>query len=83
MPQLNYSLSLNDCLESYMNMVDNNRTLIAFENDLIGIAYSYCRRSCRFAGHIVNITSKSKLKLLSDFMRSYGRENMRVFIHGK
>jgi hypothetical protein len=66
-----------------MTMVDCKRTLVAFENDLIGIAYSYCRRSCRFAGHLVNLTSKSKLKLLSDFMRSYGRENIRVFINGK
>ena len=52
-----------------MKMVDSKRILVAFENDLIGIAYSYCRRSCRFAGHLVNLTSKSKLKLLSDFMR--------------
>lgn len=66
-----------------MKMVDNNRTLVAFENNLIGIAYSYCKRSCRFAGHLVNVTSKSKFKLLSDFMRSYGRENLRVFINGK
>lgn len=66
-----------------MNMVDCKRSLIAFENDLIGIAYSYCRRSCRFAGHIVNVTTKSKLKELSDFIKLYGRENNRVFINGK
>ena len=82
LPQLNYALSLNDCLTSYMDMVDCKRTLIAFENDLIGIAYSFCRRSCRFAGHIVNVTTKSKLRELSDFIKLYGRENNRVFING-
>ena len=66
-----------------MDMVDCKRTLIALENDIVGIAYSYCKRSCRFAGHIVNVTTKSKLRELSDFIKFYGRENNRVFINGK
>jgi hypothetical protein len=64
-------------------MVDCNRTLISFENDLMAVAYSYCRRSCRFAGHVVNVTSKSKLKELAEFIKAYGRNNNRVFINGK
>ena len=64
-------------------MVDSKRTMIAFENDLIGIAYSYCTRSCRLAGHVVNVTTKSKLRELSDFIKFYGRENNRVFIKTK
>jgi hypothetical protein len=66
-----------------MQMVDCNRTLISFENNLMAVAYSYCQRSCRFAGHVVNITSKSRLKEFADFIKAYGREINRVFINGK
>jgi hypothetical protein len=64
-------------------MVDSSRTLISFENDLMAVAYAYCRRSCRFAGHVVNATAKSKLRELSDFIKFYGRDNNRVFINGR
>jgi hypothetical protein len=64
-------------------MIDSKRTLIAFENNIMAITYSYCQRSCRFAGHVVNATAKSKLKELSDFIKFYGRENNRVFINGR
>jgi hypothetical protein len=83
MPQLNYALSLNDCLSTYMEMIDDKRTLIAFEDDLVSVAYGYSKRSCRFAGHLSNLTTKSKSRELSDFIKFYGRANNRVFIHGK
>jgi hypothetical protein len=83
MPQLNYALSLNECLSSYMKMVDDKQTLIAFEDDLVSVAYSYSKRSCRFAGHLSNLTTKSKSRELSDFIKFYGRATNRVFVHGK
>jgi hypothetical protein len=64
-------------------MIDQKRTLISFEDDLVSIAYSYSKRSCRFAGHLSNLTAKSKSRELSDFIKFYGRTNNRVFIRGK
>ena len=82
MPQLNYALSWNQCFDSYMQMVDTKYALIAFENDLMGVAYSYCKRSCLFGGHVVNVT-KSKSGTYEEFMKLYGRNCNRVFINGK
>ena len=62
-------------------MVDAKQTLIAFENDIIGIAYSYCKRSYRFAGHLAKVTSKSTT--FTDFLKRYGRGTNKVFINGK
>jgi hypothetical protein len=55
-----------------MENVDAKQTLIAFEDDLIAIAYSYSSRSCRFTGHIVKVTSKTNRDLLFDFIKRFG-----------
>ncbi len=59
-------------------MVDTKSTLIAYENDLRAIAYSYCRRSSKFAGCLVNNTSKSEQA--ADFLKRFGRNLNRVFV---
>ena len=60
-------------------MVDTKSTLIAYEDDLHAIAYSYCQRSCGFAGYLVNTTNKSEQP--ADFLRRFGRSFNKIFIH--
>jgi hypothetical protein len=81
MPQLNYRMSLNRCMESYFKMVDAKSTLVAYEDDMHAIAYSYCKRSCGFAGYLVNTTNKSEQP--ADFLKRFGRSVNKIFIHAE
>ena len=62
-------------------MIDDNKVLIAFEENSYAICYGHSKKSCRFNGHVVDITRETGP--LANIIKRFGRDNLRIFIGGK